>query len=125
VLVVRHEQRVAVGRGLRGQLGGKDAGRAGAVIHDELLFQVIREPLAEKPREEVGRAPWRRRRQEAHRARRVTGDVAIALRHGGQRRARYGDTDGKRGRHAGNCAELHVFLLIGCLLWAKGYRYLY
>jgi hypothetical protein len=38
VLVIRHEERVAVGRGLRRELGREHAGCAGPVIDDELLF---------------------------------------------------------------------------------------
>jgi hypothetical protein len=100
VLVVGHEQRVAVGVGLRGQLGCKHAGRAGAVIDDELLFQVLRQPRAEKPREKVCRAARRRRREEAYRARWIVRDVVLGLRHcrrgcGPERRAR-----GERGDDA-------------------------
>ena len=57
--VVAHQQRVAVGRGMRGLLGGDVAARAGPVLDDERLVQDFLEPLAEDARQHVARPAGR------------------------------------------------------------------
>jgi hypothetical protein len=63
----RHEQRVAVGGGPRGRLGGERAVGAGAVLDHELLAQPVGEPLADEARDAVGIAARREADQQTHR----------------------------------------------------------
>ena len=59
---------VAVGLGPRDELGADRAARAGAVIDDELLADVLRQVDRVKPRDAIGRAAGRERHDQAHRA---------------------------------------------------------
>ena len=62
------QQRVAVGRGLGGDLGGDHAAAAGAVVDDDLLAQTVGQFLREQPRDDVGAAARGGSREHAHRA---------------------------------------------------------
>jgi hypothetical protein len=61
------EQRVAVGRAVRNELGADEARRAGAVIDDDLLPQRLTEPLRHHARDYVDGTSRRRRREHAYR----------------------------------------------------------
>ena len=75
------QQRVAVRRGL-GRLARADgAARAGAVVDDQLLAQVLGHALRHHARHEVGGAAGRKGHDQAHRMR---GPGRLALCHGGQ-----------------------------------------
>ena len=75
------EHGVAVGRGLRHQLGRDIAAGAAAVLHHDLLVQTIAEILRHDARDAVGNAAGRERHQESDVLRR------ILLRRGGAARA--------------------------------------
>ena len=71
MLVIQNDQRVAVGRSVLGDLGGVDAGCAGAIIDDGLLLPDLSQPRGKQPREIVGGATRLRGRDGANRAARV------------------------------------------------------
>ena len=73
VLVIGEEQRVTVGRRVRGQLAGDHARRARSVVHHDRLLEGFGEMHGERAREDVGRAALRRRRDQADR----TGGVVL------------------------------------------------
>jgi hypothetical protein len=60
----RDDQRVAVGRGLGGEIGADRAARAGAVLDDEARLQTLRELLRDEAAERVGGAARRERRDD-------------------------------------------------------------
>ena len=78
--VVRHQQRVAVGRRLRRRLGADDHGGARAVLDHHRLAPELGELGRHHPRGGVDRAAGRGRHDDAH------GAVGIALRGGRRRR---------------------------------------
>jgi hypothetical protein len=55
----RHRQRIAIGRRFRAELGAEYAGRAGAVVDDDLLTERLGEPLLYRARDEVRAATGR------------------------------------------------------------------
>ena len=63
----RVEQGRAVGRRGDHRLGADDAGRARAVLHDELLAEPLGELLRQQPRHHVDAAARRHRHDDAHR----------------------------------------------------------
>ena len=63
--VGRHEQRVAVRRTPRDQLGGNLPERARAILHDDLLAQALGQRLREHPPGGIGPAARRERHDEA------------------------------------------------------------
>jgi hypothetical protein len=66
-----HHQRVAVGGGVRHEVGADRAARTAAVVDDERLAERSCEPLAEHTPEDVGRPAGRPRDDEPDRLRRV------------------------------------------------------
>ena len=58
---IGHEQRVAVGRGLRDRVGADDAARAGAILDHDGLAPLLAQQLPDLAREHVGRAARRLR----------------------------------------------------------------
>jgi hypothetical protein len=69
--VDRHQQRVAVGRGLRDDLGADDGVGARPVVDDDLLAQIFAHLLADEAAEEIGGAARRERNDERDLARRI------------------------------------------------------
>jgi hypothetical protein len=67
----RAEQRIAVGRGLRHELGRDHAGRTRAVVHDELLAERFRQALRERPDQYINGAAGGKAHQYAHRLGRI------------------------------------------------------
>jgi len=63
---VAEHDRVAVGSGLRGELGADAATRAAAAVDDHLLTQLIAERERDDARGGVGAAPGRIRRDQPH-----------------------------------------------------------
>ena len=79
------KKRIAVGRRPRDRLGG-DIGAGAAFIDDEILVEPRRQPLAEEPRDDVGRAARRKAVDPAHR----TGRIIERRRRARQRRSEGG-----------------------------------
>ena len=59
VLRIHQQQRVAVGRRAGDELGRDVAGGAGPGLDDELLAELLRQPLRDQARGDVGRAAGR------------------------------------------------------------------
>ena len=81
--------RVAIGRRIERGLHADIAGRAGSVLNDKLLSQVIRQVLADDARHDVVGTARRKRDDPVHRARRI-GLRPRDTRHGWQRRSARG-----------------------------------
>ena len=62
-----HQQRIAVGRGLRRHFGADDAARAGAVFHDDVLAQLLLQRLGAQARDEIRAAAGSVGHDDAHR----------------------------------------------------------
>ena len=90
---VGHQQRVAVGRGLRHDVGAERAARAAAVVHHDRLLHGVGEALRDEPRDDVGRAARRERHDDADRLRR------IGLRQGGGREQHTGSDQQRSFEH--------------------------
>jgi hypothetical protein len=73
----RHQQRVAVGRGLGDLIGADVAARAHAVLHHELLPQEVSHLGAHDARDDVGRTAGGERYDDANRLGRI---VVLGLR---------------------------------------------
>ena len=65
---VRLEQRIAVGRGCRDDFRGDVAPRAGAVVDDDLLAELLARRLSDDARKVIGAAAGREGDHEAKRA---------------------------------------------------------
>ena len=76
------QERVPVGRRVEHDLGREIAARAGPVLYDEGLAEVIGEPLSDQPRQDVGRTARTEADDQPHRA------GGIRLRRGGTRAGR-------------------------------------
>jgi hypothetical protein len=66
-----HQQRIAVGRTFRDQLGTDVATGARSVVDDERLPERFRQLLRDRARQDVGRAARRERDDDPHRLRRI------------------------------------------------------
>ena len=66
VALVRLHEVVAVGGHLLGRLKADEAVAAGAVLDDDLLAPQLRQLLAGHPKDAVGSAPGRERRDDPH-----------------------------------------------------------
>jgi hypothetical protein len=66
-----HQDRVAVGFGLRDVFGGEVAAGARLVLDHELLTEAFRQMLPGKPRNDVRRAAGRERHDQTYRSRRI------------------------------------------------------
>src|SRR5262249_57342561 len=69
---VDHEQRVAVGGRAYNGLGADVAGTARTVLDDELLAEMLRQPLPYQSGDDVGRAGRPEWHDHAHRSRRIS-----------------------------------------------------
>src|SRR4029077_13046407 len=69
--IVRHQKRIAVGRGFGDDLRAEDAVRPGLVLDDELLAPALRELLPDKARDGVGKPARRITDDHAHRLVRI------------------------------------------------------
>ena len=69
--VDRHQQRVAIGRGLGDGLGADDGVGARPVVDDDLLAQIFAHLLAHEAAEKIGGAARRERNDERDLARRI------------------------------------------------------
>ena len=90
----RHEQRVAVRRGLRGGGGADHGGGAGPRLDDDLLAPVIEHLLCDDPSQDVGRSARRERHDDLDRPVRI---FVGRLGRGRARSKRCGDERGKHG----------------------------
>jgi hypothetical protein len=66
-----HEQHVAIGWRPHDRFGADGTSAAGPVLDDELLAEMLRQPLRHQTRNDVARAGWRERHNHAHRPRRI------------------------------------------------------
>jgi hypothetical protein len=66
-----HQDRVAVGFGLRDVFGGEVAAGARLVLDHELLAEALRQMLPGKPRNDVRRAAGWKRDDQTYRSRRI------------------------------------------------------
>ena len=66
-----HQQRVAVGLGLRNRPGSDGAARANAVVDDDGLAKLLADVLSDQPRQNVGDPPGAGRHDHLDRARRI------------------------------------------------------
>src|SRR6185369_12233240 len=66
-----HEQRVAVGRGSRAELGGDDLTAAAAIIDHDLTFECFAELGRYQTPDDVTRSARRRGNDKPYRARRI------------------------------------------------------
>ena len=64
------KQRVAVGRRAHDRLDGDIAAGAGPVLDQKILTDMLRQPLAQQPRDHVGRAAGIEADDQPHRPRR-------------------------------------------------------
>ncbi len=81
----RHQDRVAVRRGLGDVFGADIAGGARPVLDHELLAEPLRQMLPREPRDGVGCAAGRERDDQMHRPRRVSlraGEARCGRKHG-------------------------------------------
>ncbi|MCY1530033.1 hypothetical protein D9M68_652070 [compost metagenome] len=99
-----HQQRVAIGRGLSHEFRADLAARAGLVLHDHALSQIVAKVLRIDARGGVGRAAGRKRHNHAH-----------GFRGPGVGRGRAGRQRQDRARE-GNTPQLFH----GSLLWVDG-----
>ncbi|CFL81700.1 Uncharacterised protein [Bordetella pertussis] len=83
--LVDQDQRVAVRRGLRGRLHADDAARAGFVLDDDRLAQLVRQAAGHQARQRVGQPAHRDGGDQPHRPFRIGGGAG---RRGAQRQAR-------------------------------------
>ena len=60
-------ERVAVGRGLGDQFGADIVAGAGLVLDDELLAELLAQPISDNARDDVGRSAGRIADDDAHR----------------------------------------------------------
>jgi hypothetical protein len=96
----REEQRVAVRRALRDELGADVAGRAGTVVGDDADLPALAEPSAQGPRQDIRAGPGRVRHDDLDGAARVDARL-LGCRHprkaGGD--PRQNDGEGLNGAH--------------------------
>ncbi|MNT24440.1 hypothetical protein D3C72_1599120 [compost metagenome] len=78
----RHQQRIAVGRGLGYDFCAHHAPRAAAVLHHDGLVPERAQALAQRPRDDIGGASRRERNDHAH------GPVRPGARRAGRPRGR-------------------------------------
>ena len=95
------QQRIAVRRRVGDDFGADIAGRARAVVDDELLAEPLRQRLADEARDDVGRQARRIADDDVHRPRRI-----IERRRAAWRQRQRG---GARGQLQ-NFSAFHVFL---------------
>ena len=65
------ENRMAIGRGFRDELGGDDAVRTCAIIDHHLLAEALRELRRQQPRDQIDSAARRKTNDNAYRLARV------------------------------------------------------
>ncbi len=71
VRCVSHQERIAVGRRVHDRLGADIAAGARAVVDDELVTELVRQPLRNEARRDVDRAGGRSADNQSHRPGRI------------------------------------------------------
>jgi hypothetical protein len=96
-----HEERVAVGLRARHEVGAYVSARAGPVLDHDRLAELLLQPLAHRPRKDVGEAAGRERRDDLHRPRRIR--LRRELRR--QRKAEQRECESRHSRVPSSCRD--------------------
>ena len=87
---VREQQRVAIGQGLRHQVGAEHAGRSGAIVDDDRLAEILGQLQPDNAADDVGAAPGRERHHQTDRSGRIVGGEDSGYRYSGEESSEFG-----------------------------------